>query len=91
MLKVKRSLSVIAAVACWTGWAPAAHADWATCQAKPTRACLMEEALRGDSGPLTGKDRLDVLVQGGALSHSEVITAGRRRRGAAPGAGVRLT
>jgi tetratricopeptide (TPR) repeat protein len=35
----------------------------------------MEEALRGDSGPLTGKERLDVLIQGGALSHSEVITA----------------
>ena len=75
MLKVNRSLFAIAVVACWTSWGPVAHADWATCQAKPTRACLMEEALRGDSGPLTGKDRLDVLVQGGALAHSEVITA----------------
>ena len=75
MLMVKRSLFVIAVVACWTGWGPAAHADWATCQAKPTRACLFEEALRGDSGPLAGKDRLDVLVQGGALSHPEIVTA----------------
>ena len=74
MLKVKRCLFVIAAAACWTCSGPAAHADWATCQAKPTRACLFEEALRGDSGPLTGKDRLDVLVQGGALSHPEIVT-----------------
>ncbi len=75
MPKVKRSLFAIAAVTFWIGGGLAAKADWATCQAKPTRACLLEEALRGDSGPLTGKERLDVLIQGGALSHSDVITA----------------
>jgi hypothetical protein len=64
MLRVKRSLFVVAAITCWIGWG-SAHADWATCQNKPTRACLLEEAFRGDSGPLTGKERLDVLVQGG--------------------------
>src|ERR1700742_2605300 len=71
----RRRLLVVAAATCWIGWGPAAHADWATCQAKPARACLLEEALRGDNGPLTGKGRLDVLVQGGALSHPDVITS----------------
>src|SRR5262249_18284407 len=39
------------------------------------RECLLQEAFRGDSGPLTGKDRLDVLIQGGVLSHPEWATA----------------
>ena len=68
-------LLVAAAISC-IGCASAARADWAGCQSKPTRACVFEEALRGDSGPLTGKDRLDVLIQGGALSHPDAITAG---------------
>ncbi len=71
----RRRLLVLAAATCWIGWAPAVHADWAACQNKPTRGCLLEEAFRGDSGPLAGKDRLDVLMQGGALIHPEYVTA----------------
>jgi hypothetical protein len=66
---------VVAAATCWIGWVSSAHADWAACQRKPTRACLLEEALHGDGGPLAGKDRLDVLIQGGAIAHPEYATA----------------
>jgi tetratricopeptide (TPR) repeat protein len=52
-----------------------AYADWAACQGKPTRSCVIEEALRGDSGPLTGKERLDVLIGAGAPNHLEYATA----------------
>jgi hypothetical protein len=73
---VKRGgLIALAAAACWIGWGSTGHADWAGCQKKPTRDCLLEEAFRGDNGPLTGKDRLDVLLQGGALVHPEYLTA----------------
>jgi pentatricopeptide repeat protein len=68
-------LLVVAAATCWIGWVSSAHADWAACQRKPTRACLLEEALRGEGGPLVGKDRLDVLIQGGAIAHPEYVTA----------------
>jgi hypothetical protein len=30
--------------------------------------------MLGDYGPLTGKDRLDVLIQGGVLGHPEYAT-----------------
>ena len=57
------------------GWASTAHADWRACQRQPTRACLLEEALRGDGAPLAGKDRLDVLILAGAIIHTEYATA----------------
>jgi hypothetical protein len=57
------------------GWGSTAQADWTSCQSKPNRDCLLEEAFRGDNGPLAGKDRLDVLVQGGVLAHPEYATA----------------
>src|SRR5215471_21061128 len=76
MVLVKRSrLLVLAAATCWIGWTATAHADWAACQRKPTRACLLEEALRGDGAPLAGKDRLDVLIFAGAVIHPEYLTA----------------
>ena len=57
-----RRLSVLSAVFCLAGSVSMAHADWAACQSKPTCACLLEEALRGDGGTqLAGKNRLDVL------------------------------
>ncbi len=76
MVIVKRSrLLVLAAATCWIGWAAMAHADWAACQRKPTRVCLLEEALRGGGAPLAGKDRLDVLMFAGAIVHPEYATA----------------
>jgi tetratricopeptide (TPR) repeat protein len=70
-----RRLSAFAILFCWAASGSPAHADWAACQAKPTRSCLMEEALRGESGPLTGKERLDVLIQANAIDHLEYTTA----------------
>jgi tetratricopeptide (TPR) repeat protein len=70
-----RRLAGLAAVAGLVGWAATAHADWAACQRKPTRACLLEEALRGDRGPLAGKERLEVLIIAGADGHPEYATA----------------
>jgi hypothetical protein len=58
-----------------TAWSSTADADWAACQGKPTRACLLEEALRGDNGPLAAKDRLDVLVLTDFRNHPEYLTA----------------
>jgi tetratricopeptide (TPR) repeat protein len=55
-------------------WSSAAHADWAACQHKPTRACLLDEAWRSDNGPLTGKDRLDVLIVTDYRNHPEYLT-----------------
>jgi len=76
MVIVKRSrLLILAAATCWIGWAATADADWAACQRQPTRACLLEEALRGDGAPLAGKDRLDVLILAGAIVHPEYATA----------------
>jgi hypothetical protein len=63
--------SAIGLIACGS----TAQADWASCESKPTRDCVLEEALRGDSGPLAGKDRLDVVIQGGALAHPDYATA----------------
>jgi hypothetical protein len=69
-------LTALAVVLCWaTCGSPIAYADWAACQSRPTRSCLIEEALRGESGPLTGKDRLDVLLDAGVLDHIEEATA----------------
>jgi hypothetical protein len=67
--------AVLAAVLCLTLWASTAQADWKACQSKPTRGCVLEEALRGDSGPLAGKDRLDVLMQAGVFNHIEYAGA----------------
>jgi hypothetical protein len=76
-VSVSRSrLLVAAAIGCWVALGSTAEADWASCQSKPTRGCLLEEALRGESGPLTGKDRLDVLIEAGALDHLNYATAG---------------
>src|SRR5262245_21514111 len=73
---VKQSrLLVLAAATCWIGCASTADGDWAACQRKPTRACLLEEALSRDGAPLAGKDRLDVLMLGGAILHPEYATA----------------
>lgn len=71
---LRSRLIVVAAAMAWIGWGSMAHGDWAGCQVKPTHDCILEEALRGDSGPLTEKDRLDVLIQGGVLSHPEWAT-----------------
>ncbi len=68
-------LLAAAAIGCWTAWGSTAHADWVSCQNKPTRDCLLEEAFRGDGAPLTGKDRLDVMIQGGAIIHPEYAAA----------------
>jgi tetratricopeptide (TPR) repeat protein len=72
---VNRGL-VAAAMLCFlTTWSSTADADWVACQGKPTRACLLEEALRGDNGPLAGKDRLDVLCLTDFRNHPEYLTA----------------
>jgi hypothetical protein len=70
-----RRLAVLAVVLCWAGCGSMAHAGWAACQSKPTRSCLLEEALRGDGAQLAGKDRLDVLIQADAFNHVEYATA----------------
>ena len=69
-----RLLAALAVVFGLAGWGATAHADWAACQRKPTRACLLEEALRGDGAPLAGKDRLDILILAGAAIHPEYAT-----------------
>jgi len=60
-----------ALIACWFGFGSTAWADWAGCQTKPTQDCLLEEAFHGDRGPLTGKERIDVMIAGGVLAHPE--------------------
>jgi tetratricopeptide (TPR) repeat protein len=65
---------VLTAVFCWAALGSLARADWAACQSKPTRSCILEEALRGESGPLGGKERLDVLLQANVLNHLEYAT-----------------
>jgi len=70
-----RRMAMLAAVFCLAGWGTTAQSDWAACQRKPTRACLLEEALRGNGAPLAGKNRLDVLVLAGAPDHLEYATA----------------
>ncbi|MBR0707131.1 MULTISPECIES: hypothetical protein [Bradyrhizobium] len=64
-----------AAIVGWITWGSTARADWASCQSKPTRTCLLEEALRGDQGPLVGKERLDVLALTNYRSHPQYLTA----------------
>jgi hypothetical protein len=66
---------VLTAVFCWAAPGSLARADWAACQSKPTRSCILEEALRGEGGPLGGKERLDVLLQADVLNHLEYATA----------------
>jgi Flp pilus assembly protein TadD len=66
---------VLMAVFWWAAPESPARADWAACQSKPTRSCILEEALRGESGPLEGKERLDVLLQANVLNHLEYATA----------------
>ena len=76
MIAVKcRRLALLAVVFCCADWGSTAHADWIACESKPTRSCLLEEALRGDGAPLAGKDRLDVLIQADAINHIEYATA----------------
>lgn len=67
-------LSAFAIMVCWAVSGSPVRADWPACQAKPTRGCLTEEALRGENGPLTGKERLDVLLLAGAAEHLEYTT-----------------
>ncbi|MCK1392660.1 hypothetical protein [Bradyrhizobium sp. 1] len=62
-----------AAVVGWVGWGSTARADWASCQSKPTRSCLLDEALRSGDGQLTGKERLDVMVLTGYRNHPEYL------------------
>jgi hypothetical protein len=66
---------VAATIGCWVAWGSTAEADWASCQSKPTRTCLLDEALRGDHGPLAGKDRLDVIILTDYRNHPEYLTA----------------
>jgi hypothetical protein len=68
-------LRVAAFIACWFGLGSPAWADWATCQSKPTQDCILDEAFRGSSGPVTGKERLDVMIAGGVLAHPEWANA----------------
>jgi tetratricopeptide (TPR) repeat protein len=71
-----RGVTALAVLFFWAAaGASMADPDWAACQSKPTRGCLVEEAMRGDSGPLMGKDRLDVLIEAGASNHLEYATA----------------
>ena len=75
-MRVNRSsLLFVAATGCWMAWGSTASADWASCQAAPTRNCLLDEALRGDKGRLAGKDRIDFLVQTNYRNHPEYLTA----------------
>jgi hypothetical protein len=67
--------AVLCVVSCLVLWASTAQADWKACQSKPTRGCVLEEALRGEGGPLAGKDRLDVVVRAGAYRHVEYAGA----------------
>jgi tetratricopeptide (TPR) repeat protein len=75
MSAVNRSLMATVILYLLAAWISPARADWAACQRKPTRACLLEEALRGDNGPLAGKERLDVLVLTDYRNHPEYLTA----------------
>jgi tetratricopeptide (TPR) repeat protein len=75
VVTVNRGLVAAAILCVLTGWSSTADADWAACQGKPTRACLLEEAWRGDNGPLAGKDRLDVLILTDFRNHPEYLTA----------------
>lgn len=70
---VRGRRAALAALALMIG-GTTAQADWTACQSKPTRACVSEEALRGDSGPLPAKERLDVLMQAGVMLHPEYAT-----------------
>jgi hypothetical protein len=63
-----------AAIICWIGWGSTARADWASCRSKPTRSCLLDEALRGGDGQLTGKERLDVMALTGYRTHPDYLT-----------------
>lgn len=75
-MSVNRSrVLVVAVIGCWVAWGSTAAADWVGCQAKPTRECLLDEALRGDHGPLMGKDRLDFIIQTDYRNHPEYLTA----------------
>jgi hypothetical protein len=76
MIMVDRAcVVVLTAALCWAAPGGTARADWADCQTRPTRSCILEEALRGDRGPLEGRERLDVLLQAGVLNHLEYATA----------------
>ena len=67
-------LAFVAAVGGWIAWGSAARADWASCQSKPTRSCLLDEALRDDHGQqLAGKERLDVIALTGYRNHPEYL------------------
>ena len=70
-----RRMAVFSAVVCLAGLGSSAHADWTACQSKPSRACLLQEALGSGGAPLAGKDRLDVLIQGNATSQPGFVTA----------------
>ena len=65
---------VLACVFCWAGLGSLAWADWSACQSKPTQSCLLEEAFRGENGPLKGKERLDVLLQIDVANQVEYTT-----------------
>jgi hypothetical protein len=76
IVSINRSrLLVVATIGCWVAWGSTAAADWASCQSKPTRTCLLDEALRGDHGPLASKDRLDVIILTDYRNHPEYLTA----------------
>src|SRR5215510_5989455 len=65
---------VLTAVVWWAAPVSLARADWTACQSKPTRTCILEEALSGESGQLGGKERLDVLLQAN-VNHLDYATA----------------
>jgi tetratricopeptide (TPR) repeat protein len=67
-------LATAAAIVGWISWGSTASADWASCRSKPTRTCLLDEALGGDHGQFVGKERLDVLALTSYRSHPEYLT-----------------
>jgi Flp pilus assembly protein TadD len=64
----------LALLAVLLGYVASGSIARADCQAKPTRACVLQEALGGEGAPLSGKDRLDVLIQADALNHAEYLS-----------------
>lgn len=73
-MKVNRIRALAVATTCgWVAWGSAASADWASCQSAPTRSCLLDEALDGEHGQLSGKERLDVIALTGYRNHPEYL------------------
>lgn len=72
-----RTLAIAVALYMATGMLGVA-ADWRACSEVPTRGCLKEEALQTGAGSLSAKERIDVLIGGGApLEEGDIEEAKR--------------